>query len=257
MHAKTRPRLGCGLLVTFLALAPSACSSRSDDGRGDAATDAVLELGDDTNGLDAPTDGDAPEGDDGAGDASADAPPDDVPDTAGDPADTAGDPATDDVPDSPPDGPGADVPDGDAADAVTDADEDGASSCAVDEDCAFGDWCDGDTCVPLECHLGDYALGLPDRPCPESQVCERLLDPEGDFACVAFSQSCDFPSECPFGFRCVDGSCALSGCTVGNWDANYGPRPCADEALICACMEDGADLNGGRGVCVADPDACP
>lgn len=216
--------------------------------------DVAADAPSDTPDLDAATDVDvAPDVADEAPDV-ADAAPDE-----GDGDGSAGDAAEDAVTDPTP-GDAQDVALDLAEDVAEDADLADASDltgCVGDEECGFGQRCDVDHCVPLECHLGDYAEGIADKPCPAGEVCEVLVDPEGGYVCVAFERSCTFQSDCPFGFRCEAGSCALSDCTVGNEFSGYGPRLCEVPGDICACMEDGSEINGGRGVCVTDPLECP
>jgi hypothetical protein len=246
-------------LWLLLATSLSACSD-AGDGDGAPASDVASELSDQPIAPDAPDDpavaDTADDGDD----------PPTLPDTAPDGNDAAGDASDVAAPDGQDDAP-SDLDDDSPADAVLDSDTaadgdtlaDGDADegrCVGDEQCEFGHGCDDGQCVPLECHLGDYALGLADKPCPTGQICAVLLDPPGPLACVQFEQSCTFHSECPFGFRCEIGWCTLADCTIGQGDAGYGPRPCEDAGEICACMEDGPDLNGGRGVCVLDPLEC-
>jgi hypothetical protein len=252
-------------LLAWLALACSSDSGGADGG----PSDVVFELsGGDSGRPDTTADPDATDAFDSEGDgAAADTPSDPGrSDTDAEPGDgaadeTAGEGGIDVGPDDGTGGAGdasedgtlddVDLADGDASDAAD------VQGCALDEECGFGYRCDVDHCVALECHLGDWAQGIPDKPCPEGTICDVLIDPEGSFSCVAFSRACTFQTDCPFGFRCEAGSCALSDCTVGNMDAGYGPRLCEGVGEICACMEDGADINGGRGVCVTDPVQCP
>ena len=133
----------------------------------------------------------------------------------------------------------------------TDGGTDSGLPCGDGGLCAFGQSCQASQCVALECHPGSASRGVDALKCDDGFVCDFLLDSEGDGVCVAYAPSCQFDSDCVFGFRCAgSATCVRSECHAGGIlaaQADYAPRPC--ESGTCE-FGDGVDLNGGRGTCV-------
>ena len=159
-----------------------------------------------------------------------------------------------------PDDSSPDAPDREIADADAAPDADVAPPCEPNT-CPFGTVCDGQRCVEAECHRGDLDNQIPDKPCPDGALCVVPLDgehPPTYGSCEPFARECAYNQECPFGFLCIERTCVHADCHFGtDLDSpGFGPRPCEEPNEICSCMEDGVDLNGGRGRCRGVDEDC-
>lgn len=261
-------------IVAIAALLVACASNEADRPRADDSDALVDGDGTSMDAVDSSEDtGDLADSEVALADAAEDG-QGDVADVATDTVDEAsGDVAEDALADPSPDAgdgdaDGADWPDDPVGDPTDLADDDSllqdpasdVTACDTDAECPFGFRCEGESCLEVECHLGSGTLGIADKPCPDGQICDLLVDAEAEWqwVCQAFERSCVRNDDCPFGFLCTGGSCLHADCTVGTAAdlGDYGPRPCDEPTDICGCMEDGVDVNGGRGQCVTSPEAC-
>ena len=130
--------------------------------------------------------------------------------------------------------------------------------CLSDSDCDFGYECDAyKECVESQCHNGSKSQGYNWKGCLDMFKCAFVDDVamnHGNGQCRPFDKTCQYNSDCPFGFECGAGPngigprCLPSDCHSGGQINNdSGVKPCP-QGLQCL-MGDGVDLNHGNGWC--------